>query len=164
MIKHFGVVVVVALSVTAAVHGSERRDISPGEANWHKYRIHVISGTGQVAVRQHVTLLWDNPGTGMLLALYNTENPANPRLQAISAGNDRLAALDVGLLPGTYTLVIGAVVAGTHYHLNSTYGRDELLFQQPNGPLRMSATELFMDRLIEEDLAPHLARLAAAMR
>jgi hypothetical protein len=161
MITRILVVVVVALVCAVSLDASERKDITPGEANWQRYQFVVVTGGSQVAVRQHVTVMWENAQTGMLVAIYNTENPASPRAQAISIGNDRFVALDVGLLPGTYQIVVAAVSAPTHYHLNSTYGEDELLFQQPNGPLR-APIDLFAERLIGEQLAPYLERLATA--
>ena len=156
-------VVVVALmaALASTLEASEKQDISPGQSNWHRYRFFVIA-TGSVSVRQHVTVLWDNPAAGMLIAIYETSNPSSPRLTAISTGNDRFVSLDVGLLDGTYQVVGAAVSASTHYHLNVTYGSDELLFRQPNGPLGVQS-ELFTDRLMSEQLAPYLDRLSAAM-
>ncbi|OFW37673.1 MAG: hypothetical protein A3J29_06270 [Acidobacteria bacterium RIFCSPLOWO2_12_FULL_67_14b] len=154
-------VLVAIITLTAmSAQAAERRDILPGEANWHRYRFYVV--TSQIAVRQHITVLWDNAGAGLLIGVYDINNAAAPKLVALSAGNDRLAALDVGLLAGSYQLVIGAASAGTHYHLNSTYGLNELLFAQNVRP-GMSAADIYMERLIEEDFAPYVARMAGAM-
>ena len=153
-----GVVAMVLLSGSA--QASEMQVIDPGQANWHRYRFFVF--TAGVAVRQNVTVQWDNVGTGMLLAIYETSDPAAPSLIAISSGNDRHVSLDIGLTDGTYQLVVAAVVSPTQYHLNVTYGSDEFLFQQPNGPLAVPS-DLFTDRLTGEQLAPHLARLTAAL-
>lgn len=161
MIKRVLVVILLALTLPGTVAGSERKDIAPGDANWHRYRFHVVT-IGEVAVRQHITMLWDNPSTGIVLALYDTDDPAKPSLIALSAGNDRFVSLDVGLLEGSYQLIIAALSASTHYHLNVTYGRNELLFAQPNGPLS-STFQLFTDRLIAEQLQPSLEKLARAM-
>jgi hypothetical protein len=159
MLVRVVLIVMTAMTLVGPVEASERKDIAPGEANWHRYRFFVV-GT-EVSVRQTVTMLWDNTGAAMLVALYDTGNPAAPKLIALSTGNDRLVTLDIGLMKGTYQLIVAAVVQPTHYHLNVTYGNDELLFQQPNGPLQ-APSELFSDRLISEDLAPYLARLREA--
>lgn len=159
MLARLLLAVVVTFTLANSLHASERKDISPGEANWHRYRFYVVGS--QVAVRQTVTILWDNAQSAMLVALYDTENASAPKLVAMSTGNDRLVTLDVGLLKGTYQLIVAAVSASTHYHLNVTYGNDELLFQQPNGPLQTPG-DLFTNRLIGEDLGPHLARLSSA--
>ena len=152
--------VFVFLVTSIRMDGSERQDIIPGEANWHRYRFHVIAGSA-VAVRQNITVSWDNSATGMLIGLFDVDDATNPLLRAISTGNDRGVTLDIGLMDGSYQVVLGAVGAPTHYHMNVTYGNDELLFRQPNGPLRVQM-ELVTDRRISEQLAPHIAKLTAA--
>jgi hypothetical protein len=163
MVKNIVLALIAAVLVCSSpAQASEKRDLYPGTENWHRYRFYVTSGTSAVAVRQNVTMLWDNTAAGTLLALYDTTDAASPDLIALSAGNDRAVSLDVGLLDGTYQLIIVGVVAPTHYHLNVIYSQNELIFQQPNGPF-VGAGDEFSDRLIAEDLAPRLARLAAAM-
>src|SRR5688572_3778753 len=159
MRQFLSALVLVCLVAPIGLHASERQDIAPGEANWHRYRFHVIT-TG-VAVRQSITVSWDNQATGMLIAVFDVDDPTKPSLQAISVGNDRGVTLDLGLMDGSYQIVPSAVGASTHYHLNVTYGNDELLFRQPNGPLR-AQIELVTDRRISEQLAPYLAKLTTA--
>ena len=101
-------VVAVALVVvfTGQAHASEKEDLFPSTAtdssNWHRYRFYVSFFGDDVAVNEIFTLLWDTPGTGVLLAIFDTTDPADPELKAVSAGNDRMARLDIGLLEGTY--------------------------------------------------------------
>jgi hypothetical protein len=104
--------VVVFLLTSVRIDGSERHDITPGEANWHRFRFHVISGAA-ISVRQNITVSWDNPEAGMLIALFDVDDPTKPTVQAISAGNDRAVSLDIGLLDGSYQVVLTAVVAPT---------------------------------------------------
>ena len=159
MAIRLSVVLALSLMLVHPVTASERRDINPGEANGHRYRFVAVTAGG-VAVRQHITVSWENAGAGMLVAVYDVDNPASPSLVAISAGNDRLATLDIGLLAGSYQILIVAVSGSTHYHFNSTYGLNELL--TPSA-LHSAPIDLFTDRLIAEDLAPYLAKLASSL-
>ena len=90
-------------------------------------------------------------------------DPTDLSIEGISIGNDRMARLEVGLLEGTYELVLITVGAPTHYHMNVSYGSDEFLLQQPNGQ-PFSAARQAEDLRLEEILAPYVRRLASAQQ
>jgi hypothetical protein len=147
--------------LSGPVHGSERADLSPGEANWHRYSFTAVT-PGQIAVRQNITVAWDNESAGVLVALFNRTDPANPTVQAISLGDDRLVVIDVSILAGSYEIVVGGVVASTHYHLTVSYGGREPLTRLSDGrPTSATVTpaSYMADLELETALAPHLQRL-----
>ena len=72
-----------------------------------------------------------------------------------------MVSLELGLAAGTYEIWIAGTTAPTHYHLNVSYGSDELLSQQPN-VLRFSASRQADDLRVEALLAPYVQRLEQA--
>jgi hypothetical protein len=158
---------VVLLAVASTAMASEKRDIYPGTENWHRFRFFVFpisldENVTAVAVQQSISVLWDNPPAAMLMAIYDTTDPADLTIEAISVGNDRQALLEIGLMEGTYELVLATVGAPTHYHMNVLYGSDEFLFQQPNGT-SFSASQQASDLEMESMLAPYVRRLEQAV-
>lgn len=156
--------IVLALTLlSGSAHASEKGDLIPGTENWHRYRFHVLTpALGEIAVQQTVAVQWDAPGAAIVLAIYDTSDPLSPEVMALSTGDDRRVTINVGLMDGTYQIIVAGVLEPTHYHMNVTYSRDELLFRQPNGPFLTAAAES-ADLRIEESLAPYVARAAAAM-
>ena len=138
---------------------AEKGDLFPGTGNWHRYSF-VVVPLGQVAVTQNIIMLWDTPGTGVLLSVIDPSNATVP-IQAVSFGHDRMVSLELGLAAGTYEIWIAGTTAPTHYHLNVSYGSDELLSQQPN-VLRFSASRQADDLRVEALLAPYVQRLEQA--
>ena len=113
-------------------------------------------------MRQVITLLWDDPGTGVLVSVVDPTSTTAPLL-GVSSGNDRMVSLELGLVAGSYEIWVSGVLNPTHYHMNVTYGVDELLFRRPDGG-PFSAARQVNDLRIEEILAPHVARLKQAVR
>ena len=160
-------VVALALTIllTGSAQASEKVDLFPStstdSSNWHRWQFFVIPFEG-VAVEQIITVLWDTPDTAVLLAIYDTTDPTDLKVEAISIGNDRMARLEVGLLEGTYELVVIGLNAPTHYHMNVTYNSDEFLFRQPNRQ-PFSAARQSSNLQLEESLAPYVRRLEQAV-
>ena len=147
-------IVVLASSVVAA---SEKADLYPGEANWHRYRFTIAPAVTEVRTAIAVNLAWDTPETGVLIAVLSVDRGT---ITAISTGDDRYARLDVGLLRGTYELIVIGVQAPTHYHLTMqgprlTRGRDGAF---------APSTDLFSERLVAERLAPEVAQLQRELK
>ena len=112
MIRTLTVVALLFVVVLAGtVHASEKRDLFPGTGNWHRYSFVAAPSllTGQIAVTQKVTILWDSPGTGVILSIIDLSNTTAP-IQALSAGSDRMVSLEIGLLAGTYEIWVVGVI------------------------------------------------------
>jgi hypothetical protein len=162
MLKRIALISLAALVLMPApTHASEKADLFPGIENLHRWRFIAIPITalGQIAVIQTITVQFDSPAAGVLMFLENRTDPLNVTTEAISIGSDRMATLEIGLLAGTYEIVIVGVVAPTHYHLNVTYTADELLFGGPTAPTFDPARQA-SDLEQEASFAPYVERLA----
>ena len=152
--------------ITGTVVASEKEDLFPStstdSSNWHRYRFYVSNFGSDLATNEVFTLLWDNPAAAVLLAIYDTSEAANPELVALSVGNDRLARIEVGLMDGTYQLIVIGVAEPTHYHMNAIYAPDESIFRQPDGQPFNVITQT-TDLQIEKLLAPRVRQLEKAV-
>ena len=152
---------VVVLLAGGSAHASEKADLFPGIDNLHRYGFFAVTLGGDVAVEQIVTVLWDTPGTTILVTVVDPSDETTP-IKAFSIGNDRMARIEVGLLEGSYEIWLVGVSAPTHYHMNVTYNSDELLFRRDTEQ-PFSAARQAEDLRVEALLAPYLDRIARAV-
>lgn len=154
------VAVVLLASTVRTADAAITADLFPGQQNWHRFTFVVVPLAGDVSVKQAVTLQWDNPDAGVIVTVVDPSS-TTPIL-GISAGNDRLAILELFLLAGSYQIWVSGVAAPTHYHMNVDYGTPEILGRLPDGVPFDAAREAATLR-VEELLVPVVDRLAQAV-